>query len=119
MITYLFIERNDSVTGHKVRYPDDRLGSGSIICTDFTQWWGISLLLLYGLQCAVGFQAQRTPVRDRARTHSAFLIGIGVTIVVLAFYVAWIGFVAAGDNPLFCGILLIVSIVVFFFRVSL
>jgi hypothetical protein len=79
----------------------------------FTQWWGICLLLLYGLQCVAGFQVQRVPARDRTRVHTVLLTGLGASVVLLAFYVSWFGFVAAGDSPLVCGILLIVSTVLF------
>ncbi|KAI0250131.1 hypothetical protein BJV78DRAFT_609685 [Lactifluus subvellereus] len=87
MLAYLFMENDGSGTEHK--------------------WWGTGLLLLYGLQCVVGFQAQRTPARDRTRAHPILLSGLGASIVLLAFYDAWLGFVAAGDSPLLWGVLLI------------
>jgi hypothetical protein len=85
---------------------------GGTTCSDLgisIQWWGVGLLILYGLQCAAGFQVQRIPARDRTRVHTVLLMGLGVSVVLLAFYDAWFGFVAAGDSPLICGLLLIVS----------
>jgi Na+/proline symporter len=73
------------------------------------QWWGLALVLLYGVQCAVGFWAQRTPASDRTSLHRTLLAGLGVCIVLLAFYDAWLGFVAAGDSPLLWYILFVVS----------
>jgi hypothetical protein len=73
------------------------------------QWWGLALVLLYGVQCAVGFWVQRTPASDRTSLHRTLLAGLGVCIVLLAFYDAWLGFVAAGDGPLLWCILFVVS----------
>jgi hypothetical protein len=60
----------------------------------------------------VGFWAQRTPASDRTSLHRTLLAGLGVCIVLLAFYDAWLGFVAAGDDPLLWGILFVVSTVI-------
>jgi hypothetical protein len=73
------------------------------------QWWGLALVLLYGVQSAVGFWVQRTPESDRTSLHRTLLAGLGVCIVLLGFYDAWLGFVAAGDGPLLWCILFVVS----------
>jgi hypothetical protein len=73
------------------------------------QWWGTALVLLYCVQCAVGFWVQRTPASNRTGLHRVLLAGLGVSIVLLAFYDAWLGFVAAGDSPLLWCILFVVS----------
>jgi hypothetical protein len=61
------------------------------------------------MQCAVGFWVQRTSASDRTSLHRTLLAGLGVCIVLLAFYDAWLGFVAAGDGPLLWCILFVVS----------
>lgn len=66
-------------------------------------------MLLYCVQCAVGFWVQRTPASNRTGLHRVLLAGLGVSIVLLAFYDAWLGFVAAGDSPLLWCILFVVS----------
>ena len=75
------------------------------------QGWGAVLLLLYGVQCAVGFWVHRVPTESRTRAHSTLLAGLGAFIVLLAFYDAWLGFVAAREGPplFWCMILFVVS----------
>ncbi len=73
------------------------------------QWWGLALVLLYGVQCAMGFWVQSTPVSDRTSLHRTLLPGLGVCIVLLAFYDTWLGFVAAGNDLLLWCILFVVS----------
>ena len=65
--------------------------------------------MLYGVQCVVGLWVQRTPTSDRTSLHRTLLAGLGVSIVFLAFYDAWLGFVAAGNSPLLWCILFVVS----------
>ena len=67
------------------------------------------MVLLYGVQCAVGFWVQRIPATDRTSLHSTLLAGLGVSIVLLAFYDTWLGFVAAGHDPFLWYILFVVS----------
>lgn len=88
MLAYLFMDSSGSGETHK--------------------WWGLALVLLYGVQCAVGFWVQRTSATDRTSLHRTLLAGLGVCIVLLAFYDAWLGFVAAGDGPLLWCILFVV-----------
>jgi heme A synthase len=80
------------------------------------QGWGVALLLLYGVQCAVGFWVNRMPAESRTRTHNRLLAGLGVLVVLLAFYDAWLGFVAVPDGPplFWCMILFVVSEGLFF-----
>jgi hypothetical protein len=66
-------------------------------------------LLLYGVQCAVGFRVRRTPALHRTRVQRIALAVLGASIVLLAFYDTWLGFAAAGDGPFLWGILLVVS----------
>jgi hypothetical protein len=61
------------------------------------------------MQCAVGYWAQRTPAQHRTRVQRIALAGLGACIVLLAYYDAWLGFVAAGDSPLLWSILFVVS----------
>ena len=61
------------------------------------------------MQCVVGFWVQRIPAQSRTRVHSMVLAGLGASIVLLAFYDAWLGFVAAGDGTLLWCILFVVS----------
>jgi len=88
MLAYLFMDSNGSGAAHK--------------------WWGLALVLLYGMQCAVGFWVQRTSASDRTSLHRTLLAGLGVCIVLLAFYDAWLGFIVAGDGPLLWCILFVV-----------
>lgn len=73
------------------------------------QWWGTALVLLYCVQCAVGFWVQRTPESNRTGLHRMLLAGLGAFIVMLAFYDSWLGFVAADDSLLLWCILFAVS----------
>jgi hypothetical protein len=66
-------------------------------------------VLLYVTQCAVGYWAQRTPAQHRTRVQRIALAGLGACIVLLAFYDAWLGVVAADDSPLLWSILFVVS----------
>ena len=66
-------------------------------------------MLLYVVQCAVGYWARRTPEQHRTHVQRAVLAGLGACIVLLAYYDAWLGFVAAGDSPLLWSILFVVS----------
>jgi hypothetical protein len=75
----------------------------------YLQWWGTALVLLYCVQCAVGFWVQRTPASNRTSLHRTLLAGLGAFIVLLAFYDAWLGFIASGDGPLLWCILFVVS----------
>ena len=61
------------------------------------------------MQCAVGYWAQRTPAQHRTRVQRIALAGLGACIVLLAYYDAWLGVVAAGDSPLLWSILFVVS----------
>jgi len=91
MLAYLFMDNDGSGAAHK--------------------GWGVALLLLYGLQCAVGFWVDRMPAESRTRTHNRLLAGLGVLVVMLAFYDAWLGFVAVPDGPpLFWCMILFVAI---------
>jgi len=75
------------------------------------QGWGVALLLLYGVQCAEGFWVDRMPAESRIRTHNRLLSGLGVLVVLLAFYDAWLGFDAVPDGPpLFWCMILFVAI---------
>ena len=65
-------------------------------------------MLLYVVQCAVGYWTQRTPVQHRARVQQVALMVLGASIVVLAYYDAWLGFVATGHSPLLWSILFVV-----------
>ena len=60
-------------------------------------------MVLYVAQCAVGYLAQRTPVQHCIRVQRVALKVLGASIVVLAYYDAWLGFAAAGHSPL-CGV---------------
>ena len=80
------------------------------------QWWGAGLVLLYCVQCAVGFWVQRIPASNRTGLHRMLLAGLGACIVLLALYDALLGFIAAGDDPLKWGILFVVSNKRNFFR---
>lgn len=66
-------------------------------------------MLLYVVQCVVGYWAQRTPAQHRTRVQRIALAGLGACIVLLAYYDAWLGVVAAGDSPLLWSILFVVS----------
>jgi hypothetical protein len=88
MLAYLFMDGDGSGAAHK--------------------WWGTALVLLYCVQCAVGFWVQRTPASNRTSLHRMLLAGLGAFIVLLAFYDAWLGFVAAGESPLLWCILFVV-----------
>ena len=66
-------------------------------------------MLLYVVQCAVGYWAQHTPVQHRTRVQHVALMVLGASIVVLAYYDSWLGFVAAGHSPLLWSILFVVS----------
>ncbi|KAH9957987.1 hypothetical protein BJV74DRAFT_873365 [Russula compacta] len=87
-------------------FMDDDDGSGSGAAHKF---WGTALALSYGVQCVVGFWVQRIPAQSRTRVHSMLLAGLGASIVLLAFYDTWLGFVAAGDGTLLWCILFVVS----------
>ncbi|KAI9453784.1 hypothetical protein BJY52DRAFT_1287482 [Lactarius psammicola] len=65
------------------------------------------LLLLYVVQCAYGSWVYRIPGRSRTRVHRALLVGLGATIVLLAFYQTWLGLVAVGRDTLLWLVLLI------------
>jgi len=97
MLAYLFMDNNGSGASHK--------------------WWGIALLLLYGVQCAVGFRVRRTPALHRTRVQRITLAVLGASIVLLAFYDAWLGFAAAGDGPFLWGILFVVIPLLYFLGV--
>ncbi|KAI0301051.1 hypothetical protein B0F90DRAFT_1817333 [Multifurca ochricompacta] len=78
MLAYLFMDVDGSGAAHK--------------------WWGGGLILLYGVQCAVGSWVSRIPAANRTRVYSALLAGLGTSITLLAFYDAWLGFDAVGDS---------------------
>jgi len=107
------MDSNGSGAAHKVsKIPwDGDLADQCVLRFSFVklQLWGLALVLLYGVQCAVGFWVQRTPASDRTSLHRTLLAGLGVCIVLLAFYDAWLGFVAAGDGPLLWCILFVVT----------
>jgi len=73
------------------------------------KWWGIALVLLYCVQCAVGFWVQRIPAESRTRVHGFLLSGLGIFIVMLAFFDAWLGIDAAGGS-LFLWIVLFIVV---------
>ncbi|KAH9991814.1 hypothetical protein BJV77DRAFT_1006009 [Russula vinacea] len=94
-----------------VRYAKATGSSAAFACIgicNLVSWWGTALVLLYCVQCAVGFWVQRIPESNRTSLHRVLLAGLGVCIVLLAFYDAWLGFVAAGDSPLLWCILFVV-----------
>lgn len=73
------------------------------------QWWGTGLVLLYCVQCAVGFWAQRTPAPNRTGLHRKLPVWLGACVVLLAVYDVWLGVLAAGDDPLMWYMLFVVS----------
>jgi len=57
-----------------------------------------NLLLLYIVKCAFGSWIYHIPVWRRTRVHGMLLVGLGATIILLAFYQTWLGLVAAGRD---------------------
>jgi len=91
MLAYLFMDNDNTSIAHK--------------------GWGAALVLLYGVQCVVGFWVNRIPAESRTRAHSTLLAGLGASVVLLAFYDAWLGFAAVSEGPpLFWSMILFVAI---------
>jgi len=99
LFAYLFMDSDDSGQAHK--------------------WWGTGLVLLYCVQCAVGFWVQRIPASNRTGLHRMLLAGLGACIVLLAIYDALLGFIAAGDDPLKWCILFVTILVLYLLGVMM
>ena len=66
-------------------------------------------MLLYVVQCAVGGWVHRIPADRRTGTHGALMPGLGMSVVLLAFFETWLGLISAGRSTFVWSALLFVG----------